>query len=176
MPCAKLRLSLNSATLRLRVGRPVLPDATLRLSRSKAILIASAAVVAGCVGAPATADSGKLIVVTTTTVFADIVSNVGGDLVSVTSFVPKNADVHTFEPRPADIRIVSSARLLVMNGLGLDDWLAKTIANASAEGTPLVKLGVDLPGVTLLTGKHLFGNHLANFQAHPPRTLPEHGM
>src|SRR5207244_1880390 len=82
------------------------------------------------------------------TVFADMVRSVGGDLVDVTSLVPKNGDVHTFEPKPADVRAVARARLLVMNGLGLDDWLAKTITNASSSGTPLVRLAVELPGVT----------------------------
>ena len=105
---------------------------------------------AGCQPEPQ-ASSG-VRVVTTTTVFADMVKSVGGDLVSVTSLVPKNGDVHTFEPKPADIRAVAQADLLVMNGLGLDDWLEKTIANASREGSPLVKLAVDLPGVALLSG------------------------
>ena len=119
-----------------------------------AMVLAAATLLAGCAG-PSTSggSNGKLTVVTTTTVFADLVSNVGGDLVSVTSIVPKNADVHTFEPRPADVRTVSSAKLLVMNGLGLDDWLSKTITNAAATGTPLLQLGVDLPGVTLLPGE-----------------------
>jgi ABC-type Zn uptake system ZnuABC Zn-binding protein ZnuA len=105
---------------------------------------------------PATGQStppgGPISVVTTSTVFADLVRNVGGDLVSVTSLAGKNADVHTFEPAPADLRTVGAAKLLVMNGLGLDDWLEKTITNASATGTPLVKLGVDLPGIELLPG------------------------
>lgn len=95
---------------------------------------------------------GRLRVVTTTSVFGDLVSSVGGDLVSVTSLVPKGGDVHTFEPKPADIRAVAEAQLLVMNGLGLDDWLAKTIRNAAEEGTPLLRLAEDLPGVTLLPG------------------------
>jgi ABC-type Zn uptake system ZnuABC Zn-binding protein ZnuA len=129
-------------------------------------MLASLTVVAGIVAAacsgsasttPSTgagsASPGALSVVTTTTVFADIVRNVGGDLITVTSLVPKSGDVHTFEPRPADVRAVSAARLLVMNGLGLDDWLEKTITNASATGTPLLKLGVDLPGVELLPGE-----------------------
>lgn len=130
------------------------------------LMLASLTVVAGIVAAacsgsasttPSTgagsASPGALSVVTTTTVFADIVRNVGGDLITVTSLVPKSGDVHTFEPRPADVRAVSAARLLVMNGLGLDDWLEKTITNASATGTPLLKLGVDLPGVELLPGE-----------------------
>jgi ABC-type Zn uptake system ZnuABC Zn-binding protein ZnuA len=107
--------------------------------------------VAGCQPTP-TGTSGSIRVVTTTTVFADMIASVGGEMVVVTSLVPKNGDVHTFEPKPADIRAVARADLLVMNGLGLDDWLEKTIANASQEGTPLVKLGVDLPGVVLLPG------------------------
>ena len=94
-----------------------------------------------------------LVVVTTTSVFADIVSSVGGNLVWVTSLVPKNGDVHTYEPRPSDAAAVAAAGLLVMNGLGLDDWLTRLLRSASATGTPLVKLGVDLPGVTLLPGE-----------------------
>ena len=117
-----------------------------------AIALLSTVVVSGC-NANAKTDSGKLDVVTTTTVFADLVANVGGDYVSVTSLVPRNADVHTFAPKPSDVVAVASAKLLVMNGLGLDDWLEKTITNASADGTPLVKLAVDLPGVTLLPGE-----------------------
>jgi manganese/iron transport system substrate-binding protein len=120
-----------------RVGRPAL-----------LLLVVS---IAACGPAP-TNSSGLVRVVTTTTVFADMVASVGGNLVEVTSLVPKNGDVHTFEPKPADIRAVAQADLLVMNGLGLDDWLEKTIANASKKGTALLKLGVDL-GVPLLPGE-----------------------
>lgn len=120
-------------------------------------LVAAVLMLPACQGSsPSTGPRGSaapIRVVTTTTVFADIVGNVGGDLVQVTSLVPKNGDVHTFEPKPADVRTVAGAKLLVMNGLGLDDWLEKTISNASRTGTPLVKLAVDLPGITLLPGE-----------------------
>jgi ABC-type Zn uptake system ZnuABC Zn-binding protein ZnuA len=124
-------------------------------SRRVASLLLAAALAAGCAVGPGSSAStgGRLPVVTTTTVFADMIQNVGGDLVTVTSLAGKNADVHTFEPTPGDIRTVSAARLLVMNGLGLDDWLGRTITNAAATGTPLVKLAVDLPGVELLPGE-----------------------
>jgi ABC-type Zn uptake system ZnuABC Zn-binding protein ZnuA len=126
----------------------------VRFGRQVASLLAVVAIAAACTnGAGANGPSGKLQVVTTTTVLADIVSNVGGGLVSVTSIVPKNADVHTFEPKPFDVRTVASAKLLVMNGLGLDDWLAKIVGNAAAEGTPLVRLGEGLTGVELLPGE-----------------------
>jgi ABC-type Zn uptake system ZnuABC Zn-binding protein ZnuA len=131
------------------------PMSRLSLNAVLAALLALGAMVTAC-GGPAgseTSVAGRLAVVTTTTVFADMVRNVGGDLVNVTSLVPKNGDVHTFEPKPADVRAVAEAQLLIMNGLGLDDWLEKTITNASKEGTPLVKLAEDLPGVELLPGE-----------------------
>lgn len=123
-------------------------------SRLSLIIAGGALLLGACQGSPAGPSAGgPVAVVATTTVFADMVRNVGRELVTVTSLVPKNGDVHTFEPTPGDIRAVAQAQLLVMNGLGLDDWLEKTIRNASRGGTPLVKLAVALPGVALLSGQ-----------------------
>jgi ABC-type Zn uptake system ZnuABC Zn-binding protein ZnuA len=94
-----------------------------------------------------------VVVVTTTTVFADMIGQVGGPNVAVTSLVPKGGDVHTFAPKPEILRTAANARLIVMNGLGMDDWLEKTITNAAPAGTPVVKLAVGLPGVVLLPGE-----------------------
>jgi ABC-type Zn uptake system ZnuABC Zn-binding protein ZnuA len=115
-------------------------------------LTVGAAALVGCT-APLASRSATLQVVTTTSVFADMISNVGGDRITVTALVPHHADVHTFQPSPADVRTVAGARLLIMNGLGLDDWLRDTIVNASAAGTPLVELGPGLSGVELLPGE-----------------------
>jgi ABC-type Zn uptake system ZnuABC Zn-binding protein ZnuA len=138
--------------------RPLSAVAPSAVALSAVATIAVATIAAATIGAcnppPSESDAPRSItVVTTTTVFADLIANVGGDLVAVTSLVPKNGDVHTFEPKPADVRAVAGAKLLVMNGLGLDDWLEATIANAAPPGTPLVKLAVDLPGVVLLAGE-----------------------
>lgn len=89
---------------------------------------------------------------TTSNVFADMVRNLGGDRVTVTSLVPRGADVHTYQATPQDLRAAAGADLFVMNGLGLDDWLEGTIKAASSRA-PIVRLGVDLPGVTLLPGE-----------------------
>lgn len=119
-------------------------------------LVLAASVIAACAGpsgssGPTIGDDGRIQVVTTSSVFADLVRNVGGDRVTVTSLVPKGLDVHTYQVTPADLRAVASADLFVMNGLGLDDWLEKTIRSAGND-VPLLKLGVDLPGVALLPG------------------------
>ena len=117
------------------------------------LLLALVLAVAGCGGlaTPSGPAAGQTIVVTTTTVFADMVRNVGGDRVTVTSLVPAGSDVHTFQARPNDLRAVADATVVVMNGLGLDDWLDGTITAASAHAT-IVRLGDDLSGVDLLPG------------------------
>ncbi len=120
-----------------------------------AIALAAAMLVAAC-GSTTPPTPGvvptPVRVVATTTVFADLVHQVGGDRVSVASLVPPGVDVHTFDPTPADAVRVSRARLAVMNGLGLDDWLGRLLVEAGAGGLPVVRLAVDLPGVTYLTG------------------------
>jgi ABC-type Zn uptake system ZnuABC Zn-binding protein ZnuA len=118
-----------------------------------AIAVTLAATACGPASSPPP-EGGPLRVVATSTVFADLVANVGGELVTVTSLVPRNADVHTFEPSPQDVRRVADARLIVMNGLGLDGWLTALLENAAAEGTPLVRLAEGLPGVQYIAGEH----------------------
>lgn len=136
-------MRIASDPMRFGRGRPRL---------ALAVLLA-AGVVAGCVG-PYAGDPTKLQVLTTTTVLADIAANVGGQYVQVTSLVPKNGDVHTFAPRPSDVVSASHARLIFMNGLGLDDWLNRTIDNASAGGKT-VRLGDAVSAqVPLLPGEN----------------------
>ncbi len=111
-------------------------------------------VLAACGGSGAATPSaapGALQVVTTTTIFADLVRQVGGDRVSVESLVPKGGEVHTFDPTPSDVRRIAKADLIFLNGLGLDDWLADLVANAGTKA-PVVRLAEDLPGVEYLTG------------------------
>src|SRR5436309_7258620 len=81
-----------------------------------------------------------------------MVAQVGGDLVNAQSLVPANGDVHTFSPKPSDIRRLAGARLVVMNGLGLDDWLTKSV-RAVADKASILRLGVDLPGVDYEVGE-----------------------
>lgn len=90
----------------------------------------------------------KLTVVTTMTVLADLIRQVGGDKVEVQALVPAGQDVHTFQPTPGDIQIVSRARIAFYNGVHLEEWLAPTIQAAGrpdlqsvvlAEGLPLIQ-------------------------------------
>lgn len=61
--------------------------------------------------------------------YADVISQIGGKYVEVTSIVSDpNTDPHTFEASPGIARKIASATLIVENGAGYDDWADKLIA------------------------------------------------
>jgi len=146
-----------------RLGRRM--GARLRQVRRQLLRLSVAALVAaiaaGCGPAASVAPGGSaapspaadaLIVVATTTVFADLVRQAGGTDVRVTSLVPAGGDPHTYAPTPSDVRSIAGADLVVMNGLGVDDWLKPLLAEAKRPASALVELGPDEPGVTYLAG------------------------
>lgn len=77
-------------------------------------------------------------VVATFSILEDLVEQVGGERVEVSSLIPRGADPHTWEPTPRDARLVAQADLLVANGGGFDDWLFRLMENAAKADTPLV--------------------------------------
>ena len=82
----------------------------------------------------AAAESGTLAVVATTPEVADFVREVGGDQVAVTQIIKPNVDPHEYEPTPADIQAIGTAKLVVKNGVGLEKWLDQTIESAGYNG------------------------------------------
>jgi ABC-type Zn uptake system ZnuABC Zn-binding protein ZnuA len=108
---------------------------------------------AACGSATPSPPISRLNVVASTTVFADLVSQVAGSAAEVSSLVPKGADVHTFDPKPSDIERLAGARLVVMNGLGLDDWLTRYVSASGAADATVLRLGEKLPGVAYLRGE-----------------------
>mgnify|MGYP005725612385 FL=1 len=118
------------------------------------------------------ADEGKkLKIVATTSTFADIASEIGGDHVETTSIAPPRFNVHFIEPRPTDVLRVKRASLFIHAGLDLELWRGPLV---DAAGRAAVRPGgereLDLSSVIKLldvpTGPvsrsegdiHLFGN------------------
>jgi ABC-type Zn uptake system ZnuABC Zn-binding protein ZnuA len=71
----------------------------------------------------------KLLVVTSASIFADMIKNVGGDLVDVKSIIPIGTDPHSYEPKASDINLMANADLVMLNGLDLEIWMSKVIRN-----------------------------------------------
>jgi zinc/manganese transport system substrate-binding protein len=87
--------------------------------------------------APEAQTSTKVPVVATFSILADFVRNVGGDRVDVTMLVGPNGDTHVYQPKPADAEQLGTARLIVVNGLGLEGWIDRLI-KASGTKAPVV--------------------------------------
>jgi ABC-type Zn uptake system ZnuABC Zn-binding protein ZnuA len=64
---------------------------------------------------------------------ADITQNIAGDRLQVQTLMPVGLDPHAYEPNPADVIKISDSQVLVVNGSGLEEWLAETIQNAGGE-------------------------------------------
>ncbi len=78
------------------------------------------------------AGSSNLIpVVASILPLGDFSRNVGGDRVDLIVMVPPGSSPHTYEPTPARARAVANARLLILNGVGLEFWAEKVIDAAS---------------------------------------------
>lgn len=91
----------------------------------------------------------RLNVVASFSILADFVRNVGGNRINLTTLVGADSDVHVYTPAPSDAKRIADAKLVVVNGLGLEGWLPRlvqssgskaTVVTASAGITPL-KLG-----------------------------------
>lgn len=89
----------------------------------------------------------ELRVVATTTVFADLVANVGGERVEVISLIPVGADPHTWEPSTRQARAVAGADVFFYNGLGLEPWAERTIASVGHRDLLSVRLSEGLEPV-----------------------------
>jgi zinc/manganese transport system substrate-binding protein len=79
----------------------------------------------------------RLNVVTSFSILADFARQVGGDKVEVTALVGPDSDVHVYTPTPHDARDVGAARLLIINGLGLEGWMPRLL-QASASKAQIV--------------------------------------
>lgn len=84
--------------------------------------------------APITLAQQKLPVVASFSILADMVREVGGDLVEVTSLVGPNADAHGFEPTPSDAKRLAQAKLVVVNGLNFEGWTNRLIKSSGYKG------------------------------------------
>ncbi len=82
--------------------------------------------------------SDKVNVVATFSILADFVRNVGGDRVEVTALVGPGADAHVYTPSPSDAKKIAAAKLVVVNGLGLEGWLPRLVKSSGGTATTLV--------------------------------------
>jgi anchored repeat ABC transporter substrate-binding protein len=110
-----------------------------------AALTAASALLSGCSGLQAGASDAELTVSTTTAIIADLVEQVGGERIDVTSIVPHHGDPHSYEPSPGDTAKVAEADLVFSNGLLLEEpGIMKMVHNNARKSAPKIEIAEKL--------------------------------
>jgi zinc/manganese transport system substrate-binding protein len=114
--------------------------------RGRAALAGTAALLAlllAACGGTSQGHSGPQVVATTTQI-GDWTRAVAGDAADVHQILKANTDPHEYEPRPHDVEAVAGAKVVFLNGDGLDAWMSSVISNAG--GSPeVIDLGAKVP-------------------------------
>ncbi|NDL69949.1 metal ABC transporter solute-binding protein, Zn/Mn family [Vreelandella alkaliphila] len=83
---------------------------------------------------PAAIANERVNVVTSFSILADMVENVGGEHVNVTSLVGPDGDAHVYSPSPGDARALAGADVVVFNGLLFEGWMERLIEASDYSG------------------------------------------
>ena len=127
-----------------------MPSTPSRASAARGALAAGVALtVAACSSSAssqlpaggATAQDGRLSVVTTVAPITSIVANVAGERAVVTGIVPEGTNSHTFEPPPQVARTMESADVVFVNGLQLEEPTFELAEENAPDDAVLVELG-----------------------------------
>jgi len=80
----------------------------------------------------------RLNVVATFSILGDFAKNVGGDRVNITTLAGPNSDTHVYTPTPADAKKIADAKLVILNGLGLEGWLPRLVKSSGSKAVTVV--------------------------------------
>ncbi|MGI5971697.1 MAG: metal ABC transporter substrate-binding protein [Oscillospiraceae bacterium] len=103
------------------------------LKRITALILSLAAFIciSSCAGGrEAGVKSDKISVLVTFNAMEEFVKAVGGNRVEVKRIIPDGMEPHDFEPKARDLIGLSSARVFVYNGLGMEAWAEDAVRAA----------------------------------------------
>lgn len=87
-----------------------------------------------------TVQTSEVMVVATTTILGDVVSNLVGDAAQVEVLMPVGADPHDYQPSARQVAMIQEADLVVANGLNLEEGLTDALEAAADDGANVVEL------------------------------------
>ena len=90
----------------------------------------------------------KIRVSSFSTVLTEIAQQVGGDRVTVTAHIKPGVDPHEFEPKPADLKTVGDAQLILVSAKHLEGYVGKLKQATGAKGA-LVEVGDRFPSLKM---------------------------
>lgn len=134
------------------------PASSLRLSRRRAIALAAVAALPRLPHAVSAAQDDPIRVTATVGMVGDAVSNVGGDLVKVTTLMGPGIDPHLYKPSANDIDALGDTDLIVYGGLHLEGRMVELFEKIPRLGIPTVPVGEAIPEDRLRTPPEFDGN------------------
>lgn len=118
------------------------------ITRICAVFVAGVLSLSGC----GITDSGGGGVVVTTDILGDITRAVVGDTAPVAVLMPPGSDPHSFALSAQDAAVLDKADLVVENGLGLEEGLARHVTAAAEAGVPKLPVGDRIDPLPYRTG------------------------
>ncbi|HLI32272.1 MAG TPA: zinc ABC transporter substrate-binding protein [Solirubrobacteraceae bacterium] len=121
------------------ISRPVTPPR--RLGGGLALLCACV-LLAGCGSVAPSAVAGRLQVVAAENFWGSIAAQLGGAHVHVRSIITNpDTDPHDYEPTPEDARAVAGAQMVIVNGIGYDEWAQHVLSASEASTRSVLDVG-----------------------------------
>ena len=125
----------------------MLNGARRALTLSKTVAMGATAAAAFTLSHAAFAADAKIPVVAAENFYGDVVQQLGGDRVDVTSILSNpDQDPHLFEASPKTARALQHASLVVYNGADYDPWMAKLL-NVSKNAKRTTIVAAELVGI-----------------------------
>src|SRR5690554_2304934 len=106
-----------------------------------------------------TKDSGKLKVVTTTTMLTDLVRNIGGDSVEVEGLMGAGVDPHLYKASAGDVSKLSEADVIFYSGLHLEGKLVDVFERMQSMNKKTMSLGESLNKDELISSELFASNY-----------------
>jgi zinc transport system substrate-binding protein len=88
--------------------------------------------------------SAKIKVAASIFPVADMLKEIGGEDIEIITILPPGANVHTFEPSPADMKNIQGSAEIFSIGHGLDNWVTPLAQNAGISHTIILDKYISL--------------------------------
>lgn len=105
-----------------------------------------------------TKDNGKIKVVTTTNILADLVSEIGGDNISLQSLMGAGVDPHLYKASEGDVTKLYNADIIFYSGIHLEGKLVDIFEKMEGK-RHTVSVGDRLPKDQLIASANFGGNY-----------------
>lgn len=112
------------------------------MSMKKMKALSMSAAVAASLGVASVAAAAPMSVISSFSILGDVAKQIGGERVAVTNLVGPDQDAHVYQLTPRDIRTLGQAKLVLLNGLGLEGAQLERVVKQGTVPYAMVTKGI----------------------------------